>query len=97
MNIRTENVTLKRLADEGVIEPKFKLGQYVFTVNKHGECVEILEIMHIRIDVYRITEYNSLVYYARRIRDGHFYGYMEDELFSTSEEAELKLKEIQNE
>ena len=53
--------------------------------------------MHIRIDVYRLTQYNSLVYYARRVRDGHFYGYMEDELFSTNEEAKIKLKEIQSE
>ena len=72
MNQKNENATLKQFADKGVIEPKFKLGQYVFAVNKHDECVEILEIMHIRIDVYRITKYNSLVYYARRVCDGNF-------------------------
>lgn len=97
MHQKKEESTLKRFVDEGVIKPKFKLGQYVFTVSKYSECVEMLEIMHIRIDVYRISKYNSLVYYARRLRDENLYGYMEEDLFLTSEEAELKLKEILNE
>ena len=94
MGQKKEESTLTKFVNEGAIEPKFKLGQYVFTVNKHSECVEMLEIMHIRIDVYRISKYNSLVYYARRLRDENLYGYMEDDLFATSEEAENKLKEI---
>lgn len=97
MSQTDENVILKQFADEGIIKLKFKIGQNVFTVNKYTECVEARRIDAIRVELHYIIKYNSLVYYARRLRDENIYGYMENELFATREEAELKLKEIQSE
>ena len=77
-----------------MIFPKFKIGQEVFTTNGSNECVEKLRIVSMRIELHYIRKYNSLVYFAARLRDQHIYGYMEDDLFLTAEEAEAKLKEI---
>ena len=94
MDQKKEESTLTKFVNEGVIEPTFKIDQEVFTANKCNECVETLRIVSIRIELHYIAKYNSLIYFARRIRDGHTYGYMEEDLFATREEAEKRLKEI---
>ena len=97
MSQKDENAILKQYADEGVIKLKFKIGQNVFTANKYTECVEARRIVSIRVELHYIIKYNSLVYYAGRLSDGNIYGFMEEELFATREEAEKKLKESINE
>lgn len=97
MSQKDENAILKQYADEGIIKLQFKIGQDVFTVNKYTECVEARRIEAIRVELHYIIKYNSLVYYARRLSDGNIYGFMDEELFATREEAEKRLKELQNE
>ena len=82
---------------KGYIRPKFNVGQTVYTFNKSTECVYELCIKIIRIEINEISKFNSLVYLAERLEDGNFFGYFEVELFSTKEEAQAKLKELQGE
>lgn len=82
---------------EKYIIPKFQLGQTIFTANKPNECIYELKIVSIHIERSEFCDrkFNSLVYLAERIKDGHIGGYSEEDLFATEQEAQAKLKEIQ--
>jgi cell division septum initiation protein DivIVA len=101
--LEEENKELKqRIAEleeqlKGCIRPKFKVGQTVYTFNKNTECIYELCIKIIRIEINEISKFNSLVYLAERLEDGNFFGYFEVELFTTKEEAQAKLQELQGE
>lgn len=82
---------------KGCIRPNFKVGQTVYTFNKNTECVCELCIKIIRIEINEISKFNSLVYLAERLEDGNFFGYFEEEIFATKEEAQAKLKELKGE
>lgn len=93
------NQQAKRIAEleeqlANSIRPKFKVGQTVYTFNKNTECIYELCINIIRIEINRISKFNSLVYLAERLEDGNFFGYFEVELFATKEEAQAKLEEL---
>lgn len=74
------------------IRPKFKIGQIVYTYNKYQDCVYILDLISVRIERYETPKFNSLVYLAKRLKDGFISGYSEEDLFATKEEAEERLK-----
>lgn len=80
---------------KNAIVPKFKIGQAVYTFNKYQDCVYTLYLISIHIEQYETTEFNNLVYRARRLEDGFVGGYLEEDLFATKEEALAKLKELQ--
>lgn len=79
------------------IEPKFKVGQIVYTYDKYQNCVYSLDIISIHIEKYENPIFSSLVYRAKRLKDSFIYGYLEDELFATKEEAKAKLMEVKDE
>ena len=82
---------------EKYIIPKFQLGQTIFTANKPNECIYELKIVSIHIErsEFYDLKFNSLVYRAERIKDGSISGYLEEDLFTTEQEAQEKLKEMQ--
>lgn len=101
-HIHLLNQQAQRIAEleeqlKNAIVPKFKIGQEVYTYNKYQDCVYTLYIISIHIEQYETTEFDNLVYRARRLKDGFIGGYLEEELFATKEEAETKLKELQGE
>ena len=92
---------LKKIANlehrlSNCIEPKFKIGQTIYTFNKYQNRVYTLYVVSIHIEQYETTEFNNLVYKARRLEDGFIGGYLEDELFATKEDALKKLEELKN-
>ena len=82
----------KQLANS--IRPKFKRGQEVYTYNKYQGCIYKLQLISIHIEQYETPEFDTLVYRARRLKDGFIGGYLEEELFATEEEAQAKLEEL---
>ena len=68
------------------IETKFDIGQKVYRIDECFEEVRECTIRQIRIESPRLIAYFSRIE-AR-------FGYYEDELFATREEAEKKLKEM---
>ena len=79
---------------KNAIIPKFKIGQEVYSPNKYNYQVYKLKIISIHIMKHENTKYNSLSYMATRLKDNFNFGYLEEELFNTKEEAEEKLKEM---
>ena len=97
LNQQAERIAELEEQLKNAIVPKFKVGQTVYTFNKNTERVYELYIKIIRIERNEIVNFNSLVYLAERLEDTLFYGYFEEELFATKEEAQAKLKELQGE
>ena len=100
--VRTLNNQAQRIAEleeqlKNAIVPKFKIGQEVYTFNKYQDCVYTLYLISIHIEQYETTEFNNLVYRARRLQDGFIGGYLEEELFATKEDALAKLEELKGE
>ena len=81
---------------EKAIFPKFKLGQKVFTINKPNECIFELKIVAIRVTKHIEDKFNILVYDTERVKDKLIMGHFEEGLFATKQEAQEKLKEMQN-
>ena len=94
--IQEKNKRIAELEEQlaNSIRPKFKIGQEVYTFNKYQDCVYTLYLISIHIEQYETTKFNNLVYRARRLKDGFISGYLEEELFTTKEEAQAKLEEI---
>lgn len=82
---------------KNAIVPKFKIGQMVYTYNKYQDCVYILDLISVHIERYETSKFNSLVYMAKRLKDGFISGYLEEDLFATREEAEQRLNELKGE
>ena len=99
--IEAQNIYLPRIQNlehrlSNCIEPKFKIGQTIYTFNKYQNRVYTLYVVSIHIEQYETTEFNNLVYRTRRLEDGFIGGYLENELFATEEEAKAKLEELKN-
>jgi len=97
LNQQAERIAELEEQLKNAIVPKFKIGQEIYTFNKYQDCVYTLYLISIHIEQYETTEFNNLVYRARRLKDGFIGGYLEEEIFATKEEAQAKLQELQGE
>lgn len=94
LNCHEEVVNILKKQLQNAIIPKFKVGQIVYTFNKNTDCIYELCIKTIRIERHEFSKYNHMIYFAERLEDKHFFGYFEEELFSTKEELLTTLEDI---
>lgn len=79
---------------ENAIVPKFKIGQYVYTI-RHNDYVYYTRIDEIK--VVGINGKNEIFYYYDAPGSYAHCEEMEDNLFATLEEAQAKLEELKGE